>query len=51
MGLFQKVVFSAFSDAGRKASILRKLHHPVDHPVSLFHPEGEYLKSLLLYVE
>lgn len=51
MGLFQKVVFSAFSDAGRKASILRKLHHPVDHPVSLFHPEGEYLKSMLLYVE
>lgn len=51
MELFQKVVFSAISDAGRNATILRKSHHALDHPVSLFNPEAEYLKSVLLHIE
>lgn len=46
--LFQKVVFSAAADAGRSARILRRLGAGPDHPVSLFAPEGEYLKGLLL---
>lgn len=48
--LFQKIIFGASIDAGRKVRILKKLSHPVDHPVSLQHPEGEYLKGLLLDV-
>ncbi len=46
--LFQKVVFGAAVDAGRKATIVRRLGHPIDHPVSLHHPEGEYFKGLAL---
>jgi 23S rRNA (cytosine1962-C5)-methyltransferase len=46
--LFQKVVFGAAVDAGRKATIIKRLGHPIDHPVSLHHPEGEYLKGLAL---
>jgi 23S rRNA (cytosine1962-C5)-methyltransferase len=48
--LFQKVVFGAAVDAGRKVTILRKLGHSIDHPVSLHHPEGDYLKGLALRV-
>ena len=48
--LFQKIVFGAAVDGGRKAQILKRLGHPIDHPVSLHHPEGEYLKGLLLKV-
>jgi 23S rRNA (cytosine1962-C5)-methyltransferase len=48
--LFQKIVFGAAVDAGRKVQILKRLGHPIDHPVSLHHPEGEYLKGLLLNV-
>lgn len=48
--LFQKVVFGAAVDAGRKVSLMRRLGYPVDHPVSLHHPEGEYLKGLALRV-
>jgi 23S rRNA (cytosine1962-C5)-methyltransferase len=48
--LFQKVVFGAAVDAGRKVSVLKRLGQPIDHPVSLHHPEGEYLKGLLLRV-
>jgi 23S rRNA (cytosine1962-C5)-methyltransferase len=48
--LFQKIVFGAAVDARRKVSILRRLGPPVDHPVSLHHPEGEYLKGLALCV-
>jgi 23S rRNA (cytosine1962-C5)-methyltransferase len=48
--LFQKVVFGAAVDAGRKVSLLKRLGHPIDHPVSLHHPEGEYLKGLVLRV-
>ena len=48
--LFQKVVFGAAVDAGRKVTILKKLGHSIDHPVSLHHPEGDYLKGLALRV-
>jgi 23S rRNA (cytosine1962-C5)-methyltransferase len=48
--LFQKVVFGAAVDAGRRVSIVKKLGPPIDHPVSLHHPEGEYLKGLVLHV-
>ncbi len=50
LDLFQKVVFGAAVDAGRKVAILRRLGQPIDHPVSLHHPEGEYLKGLALRV-
>ncbi len=46
--LFQKIVFSALLDSGRSASIIHQLHQPADHPVSIFHPEGNYLKGLVL---
>jgi 23S rRNA (cytosine1962-C5)-methyltransferase len=48
--LFQKVVFGAAVDAGRKVTILKTLGHSIDHPVSLHHPEGDYLKGLALRV-
>jgi 23S rRNA (cytosine1962-C5)-methyltransferase len=48
--LFQKVVFGAAADAGRRVSLVKKLGAPIDHPVSLHHPEGEYLKGLALRV-
>ena len=48
--LFQKVVFGAAVDARRKVTILKRLGQPIDHPVSLHHPEGEYLKGLVLRV-
>ena len=48
--LFQKVVFGAAVDAGRKVSVVKRLGQPIDHPVSLHHPEGEYLKGLALRV-
>ena len=48
--LFQKVVFGAAVDAHRKVTILKRLGQPIDHPVSLHHPEGEYLKGLVLRV-
>lgn len=51
LDLFQKVIFSAASDAGRRASIIRRLTAGPDHPVSLYCPEGEYLKGFLLVVE
>jgi 23S rRNA (cytosine1962-C5)-methyltransferase len=46
--LFQKVIFGAAVDAGRKLAIVRRLGTSIDHPVSLHHPEGEYLKGLAL---
>ena len=48
--LFQKVVFGAAVDAGRKVSVIKRLSQPIDHPVSLHHPEGEYLKGLALRI-
>lgn len=50
LDLFQKVIFSAALDAGRRVSFVRRLAPGVDHPVSLFCPEGEYLKGFLLQV-
>lgn len=47
---FQRAVFAAAMDAGREVSIIRKSHHPSDHPVSVYVPETEYLKGLLLHV-
>jgi 23S rRNA (cytosine1962-C5)-methyltransferase len=44
-------VFSAAADAGRNVRILKQLTQPEDHPINIFHPEGEYLKGLLLHVE
>lgn len=46
--LFQKVVFGAAVDAHRKVAVIKRLGQPIDHPFSLHHPEGEYLKGLAL---
>ncbi|MGH7798523.1 MAG: class I SAM-dependent rRNA methyltransferase [Candidatus Binatia bacterium] len=46
--LFQKIVFGAAVDARRKIAVIKRLGQPIDHPVSLHHPEGEYLKGLAL---
>ena len=48
---FRNAVFTAATLAGRKVRILHQLHQPADHPINIYHPEGEYLKSLVLYVE
>ncbi|HXH38928.1 MAG TPA: class I SAM-dependent rRNA methyltransferase [Thermoanaerobaculia bacterium] len=50
LDLFQKVIFSAAQDAGRRVAFMRRLTAAPDHPVSLFCPEGEYLKGFLLEV-
>ncbi len=50
LDLFQKIIFGATADSGRKAQLVKRVGHPLDHPVSLHHPEGEYLKGLLLNV-
>jgi 23S rRNA (cytosine1962-C5)-methyltransferase len=50
LDLFQKVIFAAALDAGRRVSIIRRLTAGTDHPVSLYCPEGEYLKGFLLEV-
>ena len=48
---FALAVFSAAAQTGRSVRILDRLNQPADHPVSIYHPEGEYLKGLFLYVE
>lgn len=48
---FRNVVFTAAAQAQRKVRILHQLHQPADHPINIYHPEGEYLKGLVLYVE
>ena len=48
--LFQKIVFSAAVDAGRRVQLLDRRGHPVDHPTDLYHPEGEYLRGLICRV-
>ena len=48
---FRLTVFSAAALSGRKVRILHQLSQPTDHPVNIYHPEGEYLKGLVLYVE
>jgi 23S rRNA (cytosine1962-C5)-methyltransferase len=49
--LFQKIVFGAAADAYRNVRIIHQMHQPADHPINIYHPEGEYLKGLVLYVE
>ena len=48
---FRTAVFTAAAMSGRRVRILHQLHQPADHPVDIYHPEGEYLKGLVLYVE
>lgn len=48
---FRTMVFTAAANAHRNVRIVRQLPHAMDHPVSVYHPEGEYLKGLLLYVD
>lgn len=48
---FRNAVFTAAATAKRKVRILHQLHQPADHPINIYHPEGEYLKGLVLYVE
>jgi len=48
--LFQKIIFGAASDANRDVRILKKTSHGFDHPINIYHPEGEYLKGLLCEV-
>ena len=49
--LFRKIVFAAAAQSGRTVRILHQLTQPADHPISIYHPEGEYLKGLVLHVE
>ena len=49
--LFRKIVFTAAAQSKRNVKILHQLTQPADHPISLYHPEGEYLKGLVLFVE
>ncbi len=48
---FRNAVFTAAAQVKRKVRILHQLHQPADHPINIYHPEGEYLKGLVLYVE
>lgn len=48
---FRNAVFTAAVQANRKVRILHQIHQPADHPINIYHPEGEYLKGLVLYVE
>lgn len=48
---FRLAVFSAAAQTGRRVRILHQLTQPADHPVNIYHPEGEYLKGLILYLE
>jgi 23S rRNA (cytosine1962-C5)-methyltransferase len=49
--LFENTIIAAAIEAGRKARIIHHLSQPADHPINIFHPEGEYLKGLVLYIE
>ena len=49
--LFRKIVFSAAAETKRNVRIVRQLSQPDDHPINIYHPEGEDLKGLLLHVE
>lgn len=48
--LFRKIVFGAAADAGREVRIVHQMSQAPDHPISIYHPEGEYLKGLCLHV-
>ena len=49
--LFRTTIFTAAAIAGRKVRIIGQLTQPADHPINIYHPEGEYLKGLVVYVE
>ncbi len=49
--LFQKIIFGAAKDARRNIQIIQKVSHAFDHPINIYHPEGEYLKGLFLKVQ
>ena len=49
--MFRNAVFTAAAQAKKRVRILHQLHQPADHPINIYHPEGEYLKGLVLYVE
>ncbi len=49
--LFRKTIFSSAADVGRNIRIIHQLSQDIDHPVNIFHPETEYLKGLVLFVE
>ena len=48
---FRMAVFTAAAQSGRRVRILHQLHQPADHPINIYHPEGEYLQGLVLFVE
>ncbi len=48
---FRKTIFAASANTGRNVRILHQLNQPIDHPVNIYHPESEYLKGLVVYVE
>ena len=48
---FRNAVFTAAAQSHRQVRILHQLHQPADHPINIYHPEGEYLKGLVLYVD
>ena len=48
---FRKSVFAAAANTGRSVRILHQMSQPPDHPVNIYHPESEYLKGLVIYVE
>ncbi len=48
---FRRTIFSAAANTGRRVKILHQLTQPADHPINIYHPEGEYLKGLVLFVE
>jgi 23S rRNA (cytosine1962-C5)-methyltransferase len=48
---FGEAVFAAAATVGRPARIIQQLNQPADHPINIFHPEGRYLKGLVVYVE
>jgi 23S rRNA (cytosine1962-C5)-methyltransferase len=49
--LFKNTIIAAAIEANRKVRILEQLHQPADHPINAFHPEGEYLKGLVIQVD
>jgi 23S rRNA (cytosine1962-C5)-methyltransferase len=49
--LFYNTITAAAIEAKRKVRVLHRLTQPADHPVNIFHPEGNYLKGLVLYIE
>jgi 23S rRNA (cytosine1962-C5)-methyltransferase len=49
--IFTNTIIAAAIESGRNVRILEQLHQPADHPISAFHPEGEYLKGLLIQVD